>query len=118
MELSTSPIFQSAVYRAEAPQFLDETNRACDPHIQKAKDNIEALKNNAPFKRCFTDTEEYFYRKKTGNRVLKSTCGFCSYKNACWGDEIQYLPQQQSKALDPKFVWYTKITNPRVENEN
>ncbi len=40
MELSTSPIFQSAVYRAEAPQFLDETNRACDPHIQKAKDDM------------------------------------------------------------------------------
>jgi hypothetical protein len=41
MELSTSPIFQSAVYRAEAPHFLEETNRTCDPHIQKAKDNTQ-----------------------------------------------------------------------------
>ena len=37
MELSTSPIFQSAVYRAEAPQFLEEINRICDPFIVEAK---------------------------------------------------------------------------------
>ena len=43
MELSTSPIFQSAVYRAEAPPFLEETNRTCDPHIQKAKDNFDEV---------------------------------------------------------------------------
>ena len=42
MELSTSPIFQSAVYRAEAPQFLEEINRICDPFI------VEAKKKTAP----------------------------------------------------------------------
>ena len=111
-----------AINKSTGEWCITETPIADGDHnknaIKKAMDNIEALNTNAPFKRCFTDTEEYFYRKKTGNRVLKSTCGFCSYKNACWGDEIQYLPQQQSKALDPKFVWYTKVTNPRIEDEN
>ena len=41
MELTTAHVFQSAVYRAEAPQFLEETNRVCDPHIQKAKDKTK-----------------------------------------------------------------------------
>ena len=37
MELTTSPIFQSAVYRTEAPQYLDLVNRICDPFIVEAK---------------------------------------------------------------------------------
>jgi len=42
MELSTSPIFQSAVYRAEAPQFLEEINRICDPFIVEAKKKMSS----------------------------------------------------------------------------
>ena len=83
--------------------------------IATAKNNINSLHKNVPFKRCFDDEEEYFYKKPTGNRVLGFTCSFCSYKRACWGDKIQYLPQQQSKGKTPKYIWYTKINNPRVD---
>jgi len=48
--------------------------------------------------------------------MLGLECSFCPYKKPCWGD-LQYLPQQQSKALNPKWVWYTKLENPRDENE-
>ena len=83
--------------------------------IATAKKNIDALQKNIPFKRCFTDEEEYFYKKPTGNRVLGFTCSFCPYKRSCWGDKIKYLPQQQSKGKTPKYIWYTKINNPRVD---
>ena len=65
---------------------------------------------------CVTQVpEEFFNRKPTGNRVLKSPCTFCSYKKACWGDNLQYLPQQQSKSKSPKWTWYTEVNNPRVD---
>ena len=83
--------------------------------ITTAKNNINALHKNVPFKRCFDDVEEYFYKKPTGNRVLGFTCSFCPYKRACWGDKIQYLPQQQSKGKVPKYIWYTEVNNPRAD---
>ena len=87
-------------------------------YLSLAKDNIKAIKKNKKFKRCFTDIEEVFRKTKTGNRTLGITCSYCSFKRECWGNQIQYLPQQQSQAKDPKWVWYTKVTNPRVEYEN
>ena len=82
--------------------------------IELAKKNAEALQSDAPFKRLFEDEEEFFNKKATGNRTLGLECRFCAYKKPCWGKELQYLPQQ-SKALNPKWVWYTKIENPREE---
>ena len=84
--------------------------------IKQAKDNLKALNDDAPFKRLYKDKEEYFNRKPTGNKVLGLECSFCPYKKSCWED-LHYLPQQQSKALNPKWVWYTKVENPRDENE-
>ena len=86
--------------------------------INKVKDNINSLESDKEFKRCFNDTEELFYKKPTGNRVLNVQCSFCPYKKPCWGNQVQYLPQQQSKGKNPKWVWYTEINNPRVEDEN
>ena len=85
--------------------------------INKAKENITALESNKEFKRCFTDVEEVFYKKPTGNRVLSRECSFCPYKKPCWGNQIQYLPQQQSKSKNPKWVWYTELNNPRVDED-
>ena len=84
--------------------------------VKQAKDNLKALNDDIPFKRLYEDKEEYFNRKLTGNKVLGIECSFCAYKKPCWGD-LQYLPQQQSKALNPKWVWYTKLENPRNENQ-
>jgi hypothetical protein len=61
--------------------------------------------------------EEFFYKKPTGNRVLNVSCSFCPYKRPCWGNKIQYLPQQQSKSKNPKWVWYTEINNPRIDED-
>ncbi len=96
----------------ETPLNIDEYK---EKYVVAAKDNFNSIKKNKKFKRCFTDVDEYFRKAKTGNRVLGLTCSYCPYKKKCWGDEIEYLPQQQSQARDPKWVWYTKITNPRVE---
>ena len=83
--------------------------------IELAQKNMEALESNAPFKRLFKDEEEFFNKKATGNKTLGLECRFCAYKKPCWGKDLQYLPQQQSKALNPKWVWYTEVNNPREE---
>lgn len=73
---------------------------------------------DAPFERCYELEDEVFYRKNTGNKVLSTICSYCPYKHKCWGDNIQYLPQQQSQAKNPKFVWYAEINNPKeISNE-
>lgn len=111
-----------AINKSTGEWAVVETPRIDDEHKQKAikeaKEKVKALNDNAPFKRCYEDTEETFYRKPTGNRTLNSVCSFCPYKKPCWGDEIQYLPQQQSTSSKPKYVWYTKVTNPRKEPDD
>ena len=84
--------------------------------LDKAERNVKALNNNEPFKREYEDIEETFNGKLTGNRVLGKECSFCSYKKACWGN-IEYLPQQQSKARSPKWFWYTQVNQPREDND-
>jgi len=45
---------------------------------------------------------------------LGFVCSYCPYKLPCWGkDKLQLLPQQQSKGKNPKWVWYTSVTNPK-----
>ena len=92
-------------------------DEAKDEAIKNAENNIKKLESDEPFKRCYSDTEEFFYKKPTGNRVLNFTCGFCPYKRPCWGNQIQYLPQQQSKSKSPKWVWYTQVNNPRLDED-
>ena len=100
---------------------LTETPMADDEYKEKALDtvkkNASALKRNKKFERCYEDEEEYFRKQKTGNRVLNNTCSFCPYKFPCWGENLQLLPQQQSQGKNPKWVWYTKVNNPRVEDD-
>jgi len=81
--------------------------------IQTAKNNIHSLEKKKPFKKCYSEIEETFRTKKTGNKVLGMTCSFCSYKLPCWGSK---LPQQQSQGKNPKWVWYTEVNNPRKDN--
>ena len=84
--------------------------------LDSAKDNFKALTEDKPFKRCYDDVAETFRSKPTGNRVLGFVCSYCPYKLPCWGrDKLQLLPQQQSKGKNPKWVWYTSVTNPKEE---
>jgi len=84
--------------------------------IKTAKENLKALKDKVPFKRCYEDIEETYRTKKTGNRVLGTVCSFCPYKLPCWGSKLQLLPQQQSQGKNPKWVWYTEVNNPRKDD--
>jgi len=83
--------------------------------LEQARNNLKALNDDVPFKRQYEDIEEKFNGKLTGNKVLGKECTFCSYKKACWGD-IKHLPQQQSKAMNPKYFWYTKLENKKDDN--
>ena len=87
--------------------------------INLSKENLHALDEGKPFRRCFSDIEETFRKIPTGNKMLGIVCSFCPYKFPCWGkDKLQYLPQQQSKGKSPRWSYYTELKNPRVEDEN
>lgn len=96
----------------ETPQVQDQYR---DRFIKQATDNYKALRDKVPFNKCFDDVEETFRGKPTGNRVLDRVCSFCPYKVPCWGSGLQYLPQQQSKGKNPKWVWYTQVNNPKQD---
>jgi len=87
--------------------------------LNTAKENFNALEEDKPFRRCYSDVAETFRKNPTGNRILGVTCSFCPYKFPCWGsNKLQYLPQQQSKGKSPRWSYYTELKNPRVEDEN
>ena len=99
----------------ETPASVEEYKQKA---LKSAKDNFKALKENKPFKKCYIDVAETFRTKPTGNRVLGFVCSYCPYKLPCWGrDKLQLLPQQQSKGKNPKWVWYTSVTNPKEETK-
>ena len=109
-----------AINKSTGEWTVCETPPAVDEHKKKAlksaEDNFTALKEGKPFKRCYDDVAETFRSKPTGNRVLGFVCSYCPYKLPCWGrDKLQLLPQQQSKGKNPKWVWYTSVTNPKEE---
>ena len=111
-----------AINKSTGEWTVCETPASVDEHKQKAlklaKDNFNALKEGKPFKRCYDDVAETFRTKPTGNRVLGFVWSYCPYKLPCWGrDKLQLLPQQQSKGKNPKWVWYTSVTNPKEETE-
>ena len=75
-----------------------------------------ALLDEKPFERCFTDVEEVYYSKPTGNRTLGIECSYCPYKHDCW-DNLEFRRQLPSKGKNPKWIWYTKI-DPKWTEEN
>ena len=75
-----------------------------------------ALLDEKPFERCFTDIEEVYYSKPTGNRTLGIECSYCPYKHDCW-DNLEFRRQLPSKGKNPKWTWYTKI-DPKWMEEN
>ena len=92
---------------------LEEANKI----LEQVEKDLHILNSDAPFKRLFEDEEETFNKKPTGNRVLGRECTFCAYKKTCW-ENLEYLPQQQSKAINPKYYWYTKVDNRKEEHDD
>ena len=76
--------------------------------LQETADKIVKLTGGAPFKRQFTEIEETFRRKLTGNTYLGMACSYCSHKNKCWGP-LKFAPQPASEAQHPKWYYYIKL---------
>ena len=111
-----------AINKSTGEWTVCETPAMIEPHkteaLKKAKDNLKALKDKAPFKKQYDDIAETFRGKPTGNRVLGFVCSYCPYKLPCWGSKLQLLQQQQSKGKNPKWVWYTEVNNPKQEEKS
>lgn len=74
---------------------------------EQIANTVETVSSDAPFKRCFEPTEEYFRKVPTGSKRLNMTCTFCSYRAECWPEAV-YKPQTGSKAQAPRHYWYAK----------
>jgi hypothetical protein len=42
----------------------------------------------------------------TGNHILGTECKFCSFKQACWGDQLTEEPSRVSSAKIKPTVFY------------
>jgi len=73
-------------------------------HINKTVKTV----NKNEFKRCFDAVDETFNGKLTGNKILGSECGWCSFRKTCW-PEMKELPALKSRAKEPKIVSYVHI---------
>ena len=57
---------------------------------------FKSISKGKSFRRCFTDVEEVFYKKPTGNRTLGIECSYCPYKTNCWKD-LEFNDSYQAK---------------------
>lgn len=93
---------------ASVPSDQSEYEEARRDALDTITQNVKALSNGAEFKRCFTDVNELYYGKPTGNKVLPFSCEYCAFKSACW-KSLKTLPKLSSKGQFPKLVNYTYI---------
>jgi hypothetical protein len=91
------------IYILEVPK---EHSRFETEALAKMEYNLKHI--GSPFKRSFSDVEETFKKKKTGNRILGFNCSMCDYKFKCW-PEVQLRSQQDSTSKTPKMMYYTKV---------
>jgi hypothetical protein len=75
--------------------------------LAKIKNTYNELEKNK-FRRCFTDEEETYRKKPSGNRRLKQECSWCAFKHACWPG-LKERPSVVSKAENPPMVCYTEL---------
>jgi hypothetical protein len=76
--------------------------------LKLIEDNVNILLSGAEFKRCFTDKDEKFKKKLTGNKVLASPCTYCKFRYECWPG-LKHLPSQLSEAYDKPMKYYTRV---------
>jgi hypothetical protein len=81
------------------------------------KRKVEALNNDQPFKRCFEDEPETYYKKASGNRKLpdRGPCSFCEFRYTCWPG-LQEIPSLVSGAKVKPDVAYTFIAEEGVSD--
>jgi len=76
--------------------------------LDRVAENTRVLNSNEPFKRCYSDYPELFYKRETGNRVLGIPCTMCSFKFSCWPN-LQIYPSLSSTAKNKPLVHYTVV---------
>ena len=75
--------------------------------LRRASENLRDLKEDKPFKRCFSTKAEFFNKRPTGNKILPITCVYCAYKLPCWDDKgLTHADNPRSKAKTPSKAWY------------
>tara|TARA_R110000796_G_scaffold104931_3_gene214913 strand:+ start:294 stop:1184 length:891 start_codon:yes stop_codon:yes gene_type:complete len=100
----------------EAPLVQDEDR---EDALELADRNIREVLTNPTIDKCFTDTAETYKDKetgtvkKTGNRTLDRTCGYCGYKKYCWPDAVYKMSAKSSAKTKPR-VWYSKHVKDEV----
>lgn len=82
--------------------------------IRKA---VTAIMTREEFARCFSDLDEKFKKRYTGNKYLESPCIFCKYRYGCWPG-LQYLPNPSSTAFEKTYRHYTVIGEKSLKNED
>lgn len=80
-----------------------------EAELKSVETKADDLEKNVFF-RCYTDEEELFRRKPTGNRKLTNACSWCDFKRECWPNAVE-RPSIPSSAKEPPMVWYTHIEN-------
>ena len=78
-----------------------------DTEVAKIDETCKTVEENV-FKRCFEAEPEMFRGKPTGNKVLNTHCGFCSYRYDCWST-LEERPAVKSQARVPKITNYVEI---------
>tara|TARA_Y100000588_G_C14269322_1_gene931545 strand:+ start:3251 stop:4132 length:882 start_codon:yes stop_codon:yes gene_type:complete len=94
----------------EAPLIQEEDKKEA---LKLADKNIREVLGGTKFEKSFADTAEVYKDKetntikRTGNRLMDRTCGYCGFKKYCWPDSV-YKHKAVSKANTRPRVWYTK----------
>jgi hypothetical protein len=94
----------------ETPLVHEEDRQAA---LKLADKNIRSVLGKEKFERSFSDEPETYKDKvtgsikRTGNRLMDRTCGYCGFKRHCWPDAA-YKQKVTSTANTKPRVWYTK----------
>lgn len=75
-------------------------------HIEaKIADTERTIREKRPFVKCFTEEDEYFRKRPTGNKLIPKVCTFCPFLHSCWPN-AQLKPKGMSEAAVPTPTWY------------
>lgn len=89
-------------------KYVDASNRInVENQVHKFTALTEELKENR-FRRVYSDEEETYRNRPSGNRKLKRECSWCSYKHTCWPN-LQERPSLVSRAAVLPMENYTEI---------
>ena len=78
--------------------------------MQEIEETVEYINEDKPFERCFEAIPETYFRKQTGNMILGTECGFCSYRHKC-RPNLKELPSKTYKGKKtPPMVDYVLLS--------